>query len=129
MTAPQRIQLRRTKGWRKPAGAVLVSRPSRWGNPFHVVRAPGGGPWEVRYGLGPGDSDWVGERDTQLDAQEAAVGMFAAALRDGALLVTLADVRRDLTGKTLACWCRPGDPCHADVLLDEANAAEVVVSA
>lgn len=31
---PQRIQLRRTKGWRKPEGAVIVSRPSPYGNPF-----------------------------------------------------------------------------------------------
>lgn len=31
---PERIQLRRTKGWRKPEGAVVVARPSRWGNPF-----------------------------------------------------------------------------------------------
>lgn len=34
MNTPKRIQLSRRKGWRKPAGAVLVSRPSRWGNPF-----------------------------------------------------------------------------------------------
>ena len=31
---PQRIQLRRTAGWRKPPGAVVVARPTRWGNPF-----------------------------------------------------------------------------------------------
>jgi hypothetical protein len=34
--APQRIQLRRTKGWRKPQGAIVVSRPSKWGNPISV---------------------------------------------------------------------------------------------
>ena len=33
---PERIQLRRTKGWRKPDGAVVVARPSKWGNPFPV---------------------------------------------------------------------------------------------
>ena len=33
---PQRIQLSRKKGWRKPEGAVTVARPSRWGNPFKV---------------------------------------------------------------------------------------------
>lgn len=27
-----------------------------------------------------------------------------------------------LRGKNLACWCRIGDPCHADVLLELANA-------
>lgn len=34
---PKRIQLRRTKGWRKPANTVVVSRPSIWGNPFTIV--------------------------------------------------------------------------------------------
>lgn len=31
---PQRIQRRRTKGWRMPAGALYVGRPTKWGNPF-----------------------------------------------------------------------------------------------
>jgi hypothetical protein len=26
-----------------------------------------------------------------------------------------------LRGKNLACWCRAGTPCHADVLLEVAN--------
>lgn len=34
---PERIQLRRTKGWRKPEGAIVVARPSKWGNPFPVT--------------------------------------------------------------------------------------------
>lgn len=32
----QRIQQKRTKGWRKPPNTVCVSRPSKWGNPFRV---------------------------------------------------------------------------------------------
>lgn len=51
---PQRIQLRRTKGWRKPDGVIVVSRPFDWGNPFAVgtpmalarVPALDGSPWE-----------------------------------------------------------------------------------
>jgi len=31
---PKRVQLQRRKDWRKPVGAVLVARPTRWGNPF-----------------------------------------------------------------------------------------------
>lgn len=27
----------------------------------------------------------------------------------------------ELRGKNLACWCKPGHPCHADVLLDVAR--------
>ena len=29
--------------------------------------------------------------------------------------------RRELAGKTLACWRPPDLPCHADVLLEVAN--------
>jgi hypothetical protein len=31
-----RIQLSRARGYRKPPGAVVVSRPSKWGNPFAI---------------------------------------------------------------------------------------------
>lgn len=34
---PQRIQRKRTKGWRMPEGAVYVGRPTKWGNPFTVA--------------------------------------------------------------------------------------------
>ncbi|MGN6417770.1 MAG: DUF4326 domain-containing protein [Pseudobacter sp.] len=27
----------------------------------------------------------------------------------------------ELKGKNLACWCKEGSPCHADVLLELAN--------
>jgi hypothetical protein len=34
----------------------------------------------------------------------------------------VAECRAELAGKNLACWCKEGAPCHADVLLDMANA-------
>jgi Domain of unknown function (DUF4326) len=87
---PARIQLRRTGGWRKPAGVVVVSRPSKWGNPFRV-------------GV-DGDAAFC-------------VAAHRRALVAGELAVTVADVRRELAGRDLACWCPVGAPCHADVLL------------
>jgi Domain of unknown function (DUF4326) len=27
----------------------------------------------------------------------------------------------ELTGRTLCCWCRPEEECHADTLLELAN--------
>lgn len=30
-------------------------------------------------------------------------------------------IRRALGGRDLACWCPPGEPCHADVLLEIAS--------
>lgn len=119
--SPQRIQRARTRGWRMPMGAVYVGRPTQWGNPFTIRKLP----WppyrtahEVRY-----DDSWFGDFDDQLSAQEGAALMFEAALRDGSLLITPAEVRRKLRGRDLSCWCRVGDPCHADVLLDVANEA------
>jgi hypothetical protein len=38
MTAPIRIQRKRTKGWRMPPNTVYVGRPTRWGNPFGANR-------------------------------------------------------------------------------------------
>ena len=33
---PDRIQRKRTKGWRKPPNSVIVTRPRKWGNPYDV---------------------------------------------------------------------------------------------
>lgn len=35
---------------------------------------------------------------------------------------TLDDIRKELGGRDLACWCPLSSPCHADVLLELANA-------
>ena len=34
----KRIQLKRTKGWKMPEGAIYVGRGSKWGNPFKLER-------------------------------------------------------------------------------------------
>jgi hypothetical protein len=94
---PNRIQLRRSKGWRKPEGAVVVARPSRWGNP-HRIDAP------------------------TVAAHRVSVDAYRADLLAGRLEVTVDDVRQELAGRDLACWCRADLPCHADVLLEVANA-------
>lgn len=93
---PQRIQLRRTKGWRMPPNTVNVARPSRWGNPHRVG-------WCPRCGA-----------EHTLDE---AIAEFRAEVEDCTPFIALEALR----GKNLACWCRPGDPCHADVLLEIAN--------
>lgn len=100
---PQRIQLSRKRGWRKPDNTVVVSRPSRWGNPFSVEE--------------------YGHREAV-----RKYGIYVEArIRDGHLHIT------DLVGKNLACWCPlpelvddNGDDvirCHADLLLQIAARA------
>ena len=68
------MQLRRTKGWRLPDGAVVVARPTRWGNPFRVVSA--GGQVEVRRSAGPGRDEQLGSAETVVDGRALAVALF-----------------------------------------------------
>ena len=50
-----------------------------------------------------------------------AVRRFRADLIAGRLKITTDDVRRELRGRDLACYCPLDEPCHADVLLAIAN--------
>lgn len=116
---PQRIQLKRTKGWRKPEGAVSVVRPSKWGNPYKIVSvecdAPAGGMCYSVTFFGKPRIEHIGGL---LEATEWAVTLFRASVEDQ---FTQREIRHDLAGKDLACWCRLSAPCHADVLLSIAN--------
>lgn len=112
MGDPKRIQLKRAKGWRKPEGAVVVARPSRWGNPYKV------GDTVVAFVLG--DTSTV----VHLEVDHA----MAVALYRGWVERRQAepDIRAHLHGHDLCCWCplvSRGSyvPCHADVLLSIAN--------
>lgn len=108
MSTPKRIQLRRTKGWRKPEGAIVVARPSRWGNPYHV---------EGEIVTHPNGNDWW----SPTEARGVAVRLYREDLYSGRLPYTVDVVCQELTGHDLACWCPLDQPCHADVLLALAN--------
>lgn len=86
-----RVQLHRTPGWRKPPNTVVCSRPGRWGNPHTLANyfAPGS---EARR--------LFGQQATSL------VAAFERQLLTGELRFSVADVRRELANKNLACWCR-----------------------
>lgn len=99
---PQRVRLRRTKGWRMPPNTVKADRTTRWGNPVVV-----GKPWD----------------GAPVPDAARAVTLFRAGIeseRDG--FPRPSAIRAALRGKNLACWCRPESPCHVDVLLEIANA-------
>lgn len=117
-TEPKRLRLsRRVK---LPKGARSVARPSRWGNPFRIVRTDcpetGGMCWTVTDGRLT-----VKHLDTPHVAHATAVEMFE--LHTGPMgnheynNDTLARLRRELGGRDLACWCPPDLPCHSEVLL------------
>ncbi|GAB2677627.1 DUF4326 domain-containing protein [Thalassiella azotivora] len=104
-TTPRRIQLRRTKGWRKPKGAVVVARPTRWGNPWVVDAARATNP---------------PTNNARATADEC-VALFRDWVEWSSPPGYVERARRDLAGRDLACWCPLDQPCHADVLLRIAN--------
>jgi hypothetical protein len=94
-----------------PAVAVYVGRPTKWGNPYRPES----------YGFE--NPDGTPAPFNEREARRMAVRDYEHQLRCGRLQVTVEDVRRELRGKDLACWCAVGAPCHADVLLEIANEA------
>jgi hypothetical protein len=117
---PERIQLRRTKGWRMPANTIRVSRPGPWGNPWrgqHAVKA-------FRDWLETGAIYWP--TTTELLSDNATVGPCRLTAtkemteRRKVLLARLPELR----GRNLGCWCPLGKECHAEVLLELANRNE-----
>ena len=96
---PKRIQLSRKKGWKLPPNTVVVSRPSKWGNPFTL---------ELAQKLHPGVDENI--------LRAHCVSAFLAYAEDMVI-----QIRKELAGKNLACWCPLDKPCHADGLLKIAN--------
>lgn len=116
LVRPVRIQRLRTKGFRlqdaSPNGlpVIYVGRPSIWGN---------------RYKVGT----WSNSLGRHVETIEEAIRLYRNiiwAAPDAPHMT--AYVRECLRGKNLACWCPLVDkdgnraPCHADVLLELANA-------
>ncbi len=89
---PQRFQRSRRTGARLPTSAVVVTRPTKWGNPHSL----------------------------ELGRAEA-VRRYHEDLLAGRLAVTVEDVKRELRGHDLACYCPLEEPCHPDILLAVAN--------
>lgn len=93
---PERARLSRTKGWRMPPDTVKVDRTTRFGNPYQA------------------GADGAGSR-TYL------VQLFRDHLAQPEQAGLVEDIRANLRGMNLACWCPLDGPCHADVLLEIAN--------
>lgn len=112
-----------------PENTVYVGRGSAWGNPFRV-----------------GQTHMPAVLLHEVTAVRRGCFIeFSVAGRPGIPLVSFGEplslrrvislyrghcieqigparIRDELRGKDLACWCRLDEPCHADVLLDLANA-------
>jgi Domain of unknown function (DUF4326) len=127
MTSPQRIQRKRIKGWKAPPNTVYVGRGSVWGNPFIVGE---------RCGIFPKGMGLRGNAETLIQALTLAQCLeFYRNAIEGYLKPEMYPAGHEfstkirphsnlhfLRGKNLMCWCPADQPCHADILLELANA-------
>lgn len=90
---PVRIQRSRQHKQESPNGLpiVYVGRPGKWGNPYHKIST----------------------------ANQNCVELFTQYIEHRDWLIK--EVKKELKGKNLSCWCKLGEPCHADILLEIAN--------
>lgn len=112
---PQRVRLSRKAGARMPPNSVAVTRgPGRiFGNPFTLKAAHEAG--YKTYAAADAVRDF---RTWLTGSHEVWTGPQSEVAR-AAILGNLHRLR----GKNLACFCKLDAPCHADVLLELANAA------
>jgi Domain of unknown function (DUF4326) len=91
-----------------PPNTVVVSRPTKWGNPFRMEY----------HKHDPKTHICIATRAEQ----KRVVNEFAEFVARPGNESLRRRARRELRGKNLACWCALDAPCHADVLLRLANA-------
>ena len=98
--APQRVQLKRSAGWKMPANTLKVDRTTRWGNPFTIADCGSAAIAVAQHGR------W----------------MRGEIVAPGGVEPPPAEaIRAALAGRNLACWCPVNGPCHAELLLAIAN--------
>ncbi len=131
---PVRVQRRRVKGWRMPENTVFVGRGTVFGNALSTCTLP------HNCALRPcaccddatDGRNWCcvsAYREyltSGVEGRPSTTGLFRYALDAMAGYPTrtkLVARLPALRGKNLACWCALDQPCHADVLLELANAS------
>jgi hypothetical protein len=139
---PVRIQRKRVKGWKVPGNTVYVGRPTKWGSPFDFRRSDYC--WAALSFGCRGDRagrieasvrafrDWIdpphGRRTLSSEEQpKMVIGKKEICLGpsvEAGEAPSREEIREALRGKNLMCWCPTNQPCHADVLLELANAPE-----
>ena len=115
---PQRLVLSRRAGFDLQGTSLAlnglpaqsVARPGKWGNPFTIA--------EVMAELGL-DRD-AAQAEAVDRHRRWVAGTLEPALSPGPP-PDIALIRAELAGRNLACWCRAGTPCHANLLIDLAN--------
>lgn len=131
---PKRIQMTRREPWRHlHPKAVIVARPTKWGNPIRIASERCRYCRMYRVHGSPLDHHGGPSYCDMETARYFAAKAFEWDLFNGRYpdYPSLDEIRRELAGHDLACWCPPRRfnrngslgqiGCHADVLLEIAN--------
>ncbi len=117
---PVRIQRSRQSKQVSPNGLPIayVGRPGKFGNPFTFHGAMVDAAMDIRDGgidvpKHLQDKAWIEY------ARGILIQKYKNYLEKNPGIVELA--LKELKGKNLSCWCKIGEPCHADVLLELVN--------
>lgn len=125
----KRIQRKRIKGWKKPKNSIIVDRTSKWGNPFKLEgdmiycdashRRKILSPWVCF------NEHLYSKEDGIMQVIDLYKNWVTGSMDDGQIvrppLFTIEDIKDELRGKDLICFCPINTPCHADILLEIAN--------
>lgn len=87
-----------------PPNTVSVTRPGKWGNPFKIGMV-------IRE---PDTNDYITTLNTMADVLKWYRRYLKYTNKHD-------EIVSELKGKNLACFCKEGEPCHADILLKIAN--------
>lgn len=121
---PIEVQRKRSRGFRLPENTVCVNRPLKYGNPFKVINNDICG-----YNSDIGEWIFIESRKKfpdAISARKRAVQLFEEYVNGNCYPLpfapyNIADIKNDLKGKNLACFCPVGSECHRTVLLKIAN--------
>lgn len=102
-----------------PENTVYVGRPSRYGNPFRVGYEVPDFFWGI-FEQCDKQTYFVRNADVPDAAEASRLYEKYFPFVGTPFHLTEKDLER-IAGKDLACWCREGEPCHADVLMKKAN--------
>lgn len=138
-----------------PEGSVYVGRPTKWGNPFkfqspyglvrYRLETPQEWDYEARISADGMRHPYYGPDGTVVDywvryathdelrqmyrrtLLDPMPGMKSAYPSRGGhfLKITVDDIKAELAGRDLVCWCPVYQACHADVLLEIANGGDL----
>jgi hypothetical protein len=122
---PQRIQLQRRAGFNLQEASLVLNglkavncaRPSRFGNPYEVKRL--GLKLAIELYARTIRGFWTPDGIPKSQIHAAYIRHQAFLKRHNH--TPLENIRHELRGKNLACFCRLNEKCHCDILIEICN--------